>query len=233
MAINPLDVLPPQFRPWDIPVPGGGRAGDVIGKADDVLAKDDRVPLSKLIQENTGWRGQSAKTAMAVAGGESSYDPNAENACCVGLLQMNVDVHQGKFGIPVGRDKAVKWLKIPANNLSAAYKLWVSVGGSWNPWEAYTNGSWRKFWGKDPLITVSDNSLSDPITDAAGNIADAALGPLDEIASAILSPSTWFRVGKGALGGTLLIIGVTAFVFVVASKTNAAKNIAEVADIAL
>jgi len=227
-----LGDIPLPGNPFQIPLPGGGNLGDVAGAADDVLVKDERVPLSKLMTEETGWRGAKLKEAMAITGAESSYDVNAENSCCVGLMQMNVDVHQGKFGIPVGRAKAVKWLKNPRNNLSAAYKLFVSVGGSWQPWEGYTGptgrgdgGEWRKFVGKDPLITVSNNSLSDPITDAANSVVDAALGPLDEIASAILSPSTWFRVGKGALGGTMLIIGIAAFVFVVASKSNTGKAI--------
>jgi hypothetical protein len=218
-----IDLLPIPGAP---PSPKTRKA--IIKEADDVAAKDTRIPASKLIHDETGWRGQDAKIAVAVMGGESGFKTDAENFCCVGLMQVNADVHHGKYGMPDSIPEARKWLKNPVNNVRASYKLFVAVGGKWSPWDAYNNGSYRKFWGQDPLITVGDNSLSGDVADAIGAPLDAALGPIDEIASAVLSPSTWLRVGKGALGGTLLILGVAGMVFVIASKSNTVKTAASV-----
>lgn len=212
LSLPPIPLIPPIM------------AGP---KVDDVLVPDDKVHASKLIADETGWRGNDARIAVAVMGGESGYDPSAENYCCVGLLAVNVLVHNGKFGIPADKDKARAWAKDARNNVRAAYKIWLAQG--WGAWEAYTNGSYKTFIGRDPIINVGKGSVSGGVAGAAGAAVDAALGPVDEIAGALLNPSTWLRVGKGALGGTLILVGTGALVFVIASKASKSPAVHKVA----
>jgi hypothetical protein len=103
----------------------------------------------------------------------------------------------------------------------------VNPAADWPTWHP---GNWRT--AKDMLITVGPNSVggavSGAVSDVAGeaaSVADAALGPVDEIASALLSRDTWFRVGKGFLGGLIVVIGTGAIVAIAARPL--AKNVAK------
>lgn len=203
---------------------------------DDSAVKDKKVPLSKILSEG-GFRGQALKDAMAVSLAESGGDPNAKNKTpcsaegdhAIGLMQM-CTVHAGSLGIPRDKAEAEKWLKNPYNNAKAAYRLWLRAGRTFaKDWVVWRTGAHRDKYGKDPLITVDKNTASESVADAAGAVVDAALGPLDEIASALLSPSTWFRVGKGALGFTLIVVGTGALVFVVANQTKAGQTVTKAA----
>jgi hypothetical protein len=199
--------------------------------ADDAAVKDEKVRASKLIHDHTGWRGHDAFVARGVMGAESGFDPNVDNGvCCIGLMQMNLN-HAGSYGIPKDKEKAKAWLKDPVNNLTSAYKLWQDTG--WSPtWDTYVNGSYRLHMNEDPLITVKKGSLSGGVVDTVGAAADAALGPLDELASTLLSKDTWFRVGKGVVGWNLLLIGTAGLALIVAvrvSKTAPVKSAVKVA----
>lgn len=203
--------------------PTGTKAvGSATKKAGDVAVKDERVHASQLIAQETGWRGNDATIARAVMGGESSYNTNAENFCCVGLMQVNAQVWKGKFGLPADEAEARKVLKAnPRLNLRVAYKIWQNAGGSWQPWEAFTNGSYKKFIGQDPLITVDKNSVQGAVGDAVSGAVDAVAAPFNaaaDVVNALFSPSAWARVGKGALGGAFIILGTGALVFIVANK---------------
>jgi Transglycosylase SLT domain len=190
-------------------------------EVDDALAKDEKVPIRTLVRD-AGWTGAAVYDAVGVIGAESSFNPEAYNdtPCsqngdhAVGLLQI-CTVHSGKFGIPSGKAAAVEWLKDPQNNLSAGYKLWLSAGRTFkNDWVQAQNGAYRKFRMQNPLITAKKKRL----TGVVGDAVDSALGPVDEFMGALLSPSTWFRVGKGMLGGNLILLGGGALAFVVAKK---------------
>lgn len=213
-GISPIPGLP------GIPVPGlpnpGDVLGDILGKGDDVLAKDERVHLSKLLADNGWGTGEEAKIAAAVVMGESGGNPNVVNSIkCVGLFQLNVPVHKGTRGMPADEEKAIEWAKDPVNNVRFARSLYESKG--WAPWDAYKNGSYRKFLGQDPLITVSHNSLTDPISGAV-NAVTSIPDTIAKIVGALFDPSTYLRVGKGALGGVFIIVGVGAAVFIIANK---------------
>lgn len=64
----------------------------------------------------------------------------------------------------------------------------------------------------------------DDIKDAASTVGDAAsaLGKIADVFSNVFTtltnPDTWWRVGKGYLGGTLIILGTAGLVFVVAKS---------------
>lgn len=196
------------------------------GAIDDALAKDEKLRVSQLLREETGWRGRDLRTAAAIMGPESGYNAGVVNnrAPCsangdhaVGLLQM-CTVHKGKFGIPLGYDDAVKWLQNPRNNVRAAYKLWLVQG--WGAWaETYRTGAYQKYLGQDPVINAGKRTVSGSAGGAIVDAADSVLGPVDEFVGALLNPSTWLRVGKGGLGITFIGIGVSAMAFVIIKKS--------------
>ena len=87
-----------------------------------------------------GFSGNSLITAVAVAMAESSGSTTVVNRLgCTGLWQIYVKVH--KKAHPTW---TTSWLKQPGNNAHAAYVL-SNRGKNWRPWEAYTNGAYRKY----------------------------------------------------------------------------------------
>jgi hypothetical protein len=220
-----VSIIPPIVPPWIGPKPGS---------VDDSLAKDEKITAQELLRRG-GFPRSQLRTGAAVMGAESGYNPDIDNGiCCIGLMQINYKVHKGTKGIPADEEKAKEWLRDPLNNVKVAYAIWVEAGMRWcdgngNPWEAHCNGAYRKFLGQNPVITVKKNTGSGAIGDAVGDVADAALGPIDEIAGALLSPSTWFRIAKGGFGGAMLVLGTGALVFVIATRSNTVKKAASVA----
>jgi hypothetical protein len=209
--------------PFTPPITTGGPH---LPTVDDKLVKDKKVRASVLIR-SAGWRGRDAVVARGVMGAESGYNPDAENGDYIGLMQMGL-VHAGNFGIPETREAARVWLKNPENNVKAAHGLWKVKG--WGPWEAFTNKKYQKHH-EDPLITLK-TTLSGDVVDTVSDVADAALGPLDELASTLLSKDTWFRAGKGILGFNIAMIGVAGLGLIVAlrvSKSAPVKGAVKVA----
>jgi hypothetical protein len=200
----------------------------VAGELADVAKPDKHEKLSKLIEDNSGWRGQDAIITRAVIMAESGGNAKANNSKrypqyhCVGLLQICWHAWGGKFGAPKDKEAFTKYFENPERNIRYAYShIWK---GNWHKsasqWEAYSAGGYRRYMPNppDPDVFISKETFADDIGGVAGSIADAALGPLDEIASALLSADTWARLGKGALGGVLIILGTGAMVFVIANK---------------
>lgn len=195
-----------------------------LGSLLDVAKADKHKKLSQLISENSGWHGTDAVITRAVIMSESSGDPSIVNSLtCVGLMQICFGSWAGKFGAPKDKNEFIKYFQDPATNISYAYtNIWK---GSWpksaGQWEAYSTGRYRKWMPAppDPDITIKKESagISD-IAGVPGQVLDKALGPIDEIASALLSADTWARFGKGILGGVILILGTGAMVFVIANK---------------
>lgn len=78
--------------------------------------------------------------------------------------------------------------------------------------------------GIGPLVQGADLlGIPDPgdviggVKDAAGGVGDAA-SAVASVFTALTKPDTWFRIGKGYLGGILIILGTTGLVFVVAKS---------------
>lgn len=199
-------------------------------EANDRIAPDERITAKDLLSKG-GFPDSALRDGAAVMGAESGYDPNAENYCCVGLMQINAMAHKGKMGIPADETEARKWLKNPHNNVRVAYQIWQGAGGSFAPdWEAFTNGSYRRFLGRNPVITIkhtaTGNAGLDGVTGAVGDVVDA-LTPFDELAgltsgviTLLTDRDTWFRVGKGVLGYSLVIIGAGGLVFIIGSRIS-------------
>ena len=91
-------------------------------------------------------------TAIAVAWAESSGNETVVNSLgCTGLFQIYVRVH-----LPAHPTWTTAAMKIPYNNCKAAYEL-SSGGSNWKPWEAYTNGAYKRYIG--PATTAAKKVL--------------------------------------------------------------------------
>lgn len=181
-----------------------------------------------------------AKIAAAIALAESSGKENAQGpvvpatgqrAC--GLWQ----IHPPQEGC----DQAKA-------NARMAVKKYRGAGNRFTPWEAYTNGNYKKFLGSvgspADISNISDSgnvnaSLIDPLTGLIPDIpnplggVDALVGFFNtvlDILKALFSPDTWFRIGKVLGGSFILYAGFVAFAFIaVRLVTNKAANITDAA----
>ena len=94
---------------------------------------------------NQGMDPENARIGGAVMMAESSGKPgalNSNNEYSLGLWQHNRDTGEDRHSFYGIQD----WSELsnPETNARATYKLWKRQGG-WEPWGAYTNGSYRDF----------------------------------------------------------------------------------------
>jgi hypothetical protein len=197
---------------------------------DDELVKDDKRHLTAILRGG-GWPASEVRTAAAVAMAESGGDADVVNpAACssnddhaVGLLQV-CTINLGAGGGPKEKSAYQDWLKNPDNNARAGHAVFQEQG--WGAWATYKSGAYKRFIGQDPLITTKKGTLTDSVSDAVETVTNPLSGigdVLAKIAEALFDPSTYFRLGKGLLGGILLILGTAAIVFVVANKVSGGK----------
>jgi len=88
---------------------------------------------------------ENARIGGAIMMAESGGKPgalNSNNEYSLGLWQHNRDTGEDRHNFYGIKD----WSELsdPATNASATYKLWKRQGG-WEPWGAYTNGSYQQF----------------------------------------------------------------------------------------
>jgi len=193
-----------------------------IDPTGDLLVPDTTVKLSRIIAK-AGWNGQNAQLARAVALAESGGDPLIVNGSgAVGLFQILERAHIGQHGTPKTHDAWVKHMQDPIYNAQFAYWLWQDAGQDFHrDWQA-SESKWGKYRHQsvhdDPDVVVKKNS----ITSTAGDVATAAAAPftaVGDLIGALADPSTYLRIGKGLLGGILVVLGAAAVVYVVASKS--------------
>lgn len=142
-----------------------------------------------------------ADLATAVAMAESHGDADAthqnkDGSIDRGLWQIN-SVH--------GAQSTTN----PYANAQAAVSI-SKNGTDWSPWVTFNNGAYKQFLGK-----TQGTSTGTVVQDAASTALDATG------ITGILNSIPWFRIGKGALGFTLIVIGAGTLVAVVANKTPA------------
>jgi hypothetical protein len=201
---------------------------DIFGQErhlNDSISKDERITATALLSKG-GFPRSALREGAAVMGAESGYKTDIDNGiCCIGLMQINYKAWRGKLGIPADEGKAKDYLKDPVNNVTVAHEIWKDAGGTFTrDWEARQNGAYRRYLGQNPLITVTKNTLIGDVGDAVGGAVDKVTDPLGAIGDTISflsSPDSWFRIGKGVLGGWLIVLGVGGIVFVVAKKAVA------------
>ena len=109
---------------------------------------------SQIVQllKNNGFEGDAdtfASIGMAESGGiagndtvKSGLDPNKNNEYSVGLFQINTQAHMDKLK---RRGLSIEDLRDPNINAQIAIDVYNEAGGSFKPWGAYTNDSYKKF----------------------------------------------------------------------------------------
>jgi len=109
-----------------------GRRGPGIG---------DGIGQATAAARRAGLSGTKLVEAVAIAGPESGYNAEAVNIGprdhSIGFWQINQLAHKGRFGTDAQ-------LKNPDAN-ARAMKALSSGGKNWQPWTAYTAGSYRSF----------------------------------------------------------------------------------------
>lgn len=203
---------------------------NLLGKADDLLARDESIHLSDVLARG-GWGGKTSalnKQARAIVKRESNGDPEAMNPSgATGLFQVMTPLHCGKMGTPKATPDCVAYLKDPYNNARVAHTLYLAAG--WTPWAASGGMPAPTDW--DPVVTKKKDSLvggtASDVAGTVGDVAGAVASPFTSIAKAgaaligaLLSPDTWFRIGKGGLGFVLIVTGTGALVYVVANTAS-------------
>lgn len=194
----------------------------IVGGANDRLNPDEHAMLSAVLARN-GWGAASSERnqrARAVVRRESGGNAKAHNASgATGLFQMMTPLHCGHYGIPAGSDCRT-WLEDPDNNARAAFALFTTAG--WQPW--ISSGPIpppRTTW--DKKVTTDKDTLvggaTEVAADAVSPFASVGAAAVDLIGT-LLSPDTWFRVGKTWLGFVLVVTGTGALVFIVANKAS-------------
>ncbi len=127
-------------------------APTLVGPATTGHARDMTKLTPEQIAEHAhaaGFRGENLTTAVAVALAESGGKTDSHNTDGLddsyGLWQINM---YGTLG-PDRRQKndldADRELFDPSTNADAAHRVFREDGGSFEPWGAYTNGSYRQF----------------------------------------------------------------------------------------
>lgn len=99
-----------------------------------------------------GFRGETQiSQAVAVAAAESSWNTTAQNPCCKGLWQINLDAHKNTTSLIPN----FNW-QDPVHNAQAAFYIYHSSGGwctrgsppNCNPWAGYGTTSYNSALGQ-------------------------------------------------------------------------------------
>ena len=200
-----------------------GPAKSVTSKENDLLVKDTKVKLSQLLQ-GTCFASQ-LDVAMGVVWAESRADNHAKNYCCTCLFQVH-KVHAAGAGL--SEAEFVKKLEDdPQYCVEQACRVYAEQG--WGAWETYTNGSYRKYLGKDADITLSKGTLTGTVGDVASTVTD----PFKDFFSFILSPDTWFRIAKTGFGAFILAVGVGFLIVAGVGKATSNPTVRKAAKVAI
>lgn len=164
------------------------------------------------------WKKQNQVIAVAVALAESGGNPTNQNQCCVGLWQVNVLAHNQYTRAA---------MENPVWNVHAACAIFHGAGG-WQPWQTYTEGTYRKYipraekavreWNAsgahenvEPLLEPFGGAHSRGAAEGAVDAAKGALAwtaELGKVLHFLGSSSGWLRIGKVVLGLFLIVIAI-------------------------
>lgn len=203
--------------------------------------------LSAILTQ-AGFGGQALRDAEGVVWAESSANTLAINKSecapgehAVGLGQV-CTIHCGSYGLSDNRDKCTKQLQNPVVNAKVMKAIFDDAGGTFaRDWSTWQDGSAQKH-RRDGHITADtgDCSIKDwffgrcsflenisPIPpslpgDIAGAADDAgkAVNAVPDFLHILGQSSTWFRLGKGFLGGVFVVLGVGSLVLIVGNKVS-------------
>ena len=177
-----------------------------------------------------GFRGPQLVTAVAVALAESGGRTGVYNGiCCYGLWQIH-RVH----------GYSVAEMKDGLSNAKMAFKI-SSGGTNWQPWEAYTNGAYKKYESRAKKAVANmaggNSSLSpDDIVDAGTGGPDlgaaTAIGNLASTVRRLVAGLTdgaiWIRAALVILGGILLLAGLATMMADIGLSSGTFNKISKV-----
>ncbi len=137
----------PDESTGTISAEGGGTSQTVASGSGGSYTKSDLYQLA--IDQGIPKDQASTFAAIGIAesGGDatndtvkSGLDPHKKNEYSVGLWQVNTKAHQNKLD---ARGWTVDDLRDPVKNATIAAEIYRESGGSFKPWGAYTNGSYK------------------------------------------------------------------------------------------
>lgn len=192
----------------------------------------------------TKWTGRDVKIATAVALAESRGKMDATNTNTNGTTDDGPWQVNSVHGYDRNRLRTD-----PAYTVAAAHEVWQKQGWrAWVTYKtgAYLAfmGQDADLTADDPSLAEKiGRAILGPVTGSlvpdsvAEGVAGGALGPIGgavvtgqnpldgmaavgRILTSLTDPSTWMRIGKGYLGGVLIVLGVGGIVFVVANRAQ-------------
>lgn len=161
-----------------------------------------------------GFRGEDLAQMIAVAFGESSWNPDAVNASsgATGLWQILPSAHPEFSG---------QNLKDPAVNARAAYSVYSHAPAAGritkNKWSAYQGlGYWSAWPAAQAAATAATaaggiGAAASTVQDAASSAADTVTAPVRMAAGiwdTLSNPRTWLRVAQAVVGVGLVWFAV-------------------------
>lgn len=151
--------------------------------------------------KGAGLTGNDAVIAGAVGMAESGGRTDVVNFLgCTGIWQIYVKVHQATIKQKWPGEDPTAAMKDPAKNAIMMAQL-SNKGKNWQPWEAYTNGSYRKYMG-DAMKAAGVDGTTVGDTSASGSADTSGVG---NALGVLMSSQTWFRV-LWAIGGIILMM---------------------------
>lgn len=121
-----------------------------------------------------GFRGDALVKAVAIGIAESGGRAGVVNFLgCTGIWQIYQSVH-----VRNNPTWTTAWLKVPGNNAIAAFKL-SNGGRNWIPWEAYTNGAYRKYLARATAAANLATSTAPAPPVGGGTTPPLIGGPVD------------------------------------------------------
>lgn len=188
-------VETPQEDPTEAESPGDCSIGDTL-PTDGYTGAD----LAARLAYNAGFRGADLVTAVAIAGGESSYNPNAVNngdaraikwGPSVGMWQIRTLQNPSEWsGLDRQRDTSIVGGAANAqNNANLAHQIYNRSG--FREWGAFTNGTYTRHL--DTATLAVQNMCG-------GGIPESMYAPHEELLQSFSSPTT----GIASCGTSLL-----------------------------
>lgn len=169
------------------------------------LTADDLRALAASV----GLSGERQRIAVAVALAESGGNTAAigDGGKSIGLWQIHTGFHpqydRGALMTPSGNAKAM---------------MAISGGGTnWQPWSVYKNGTYKQYLNQagtlSNLVAPEGSTLgnlagaADGVVRGGLDVAGGALGSIGDLAGVLTNPEWWRRVGVGAAGVALVVVG--------------------------
>jgi hypothetical protein len=170
---------------------------------------------------------------MAESGGDERQITDDADDLSYGLWQINMKGTMGPtrralYGLSKNED-----LLDPATNARVMSAI-SHQGTNWQPWGAYTNGSYKKFMPPN----VADPSIArytqKPVEKGWADSVAAAGDALQKTASWVSNQKNWVRVAYVLGGGILVVVALQAIIMPYASQGagTAAKFVAPYAKVA-